>query len=70
MKFTDVSSQRAVKALQKAGFQVVRDSGPHTVMAKDGDIITIPRHKRLNPYTLKAIIQDAGLSAQEFSELL
>jgi len=32
--------------------------------------ITIPDHKKLNPYTLKAIIKDAGLSDEEFKELL
>jgi predicted RNA binding protein YcfA (HicA-like mRNA interferase family) len=32
--------------------------------------ITIPDHKRLNPYTLKAIIKDAGLTDEEFKELL
>ena len=32
--------------------------------------ITIPSHKRLNPYTLKAIIKDAGLTDDRFKELL
>lgn len=32
--------------------------------------LTIPRHKRINPYTLKAIIKDAGLSEEGFKELL
>ncbi len=32
--------------------------------------IIIPRHKRINPYTLKAIIRDAGLTDEEFKELI
>jgi hypothetical protein len=32
--------------------------------------IPIPDHKRLNPYTLKAIIKDAGLTDEEFKNLL
>ncbi|MDP1688960.1 MAG: hypothetical protein Q8L47_02410 [bacterium] len=32
--------------------------------------IIIPRHKRLNPYTLKGIIRDAGLTDEEFKSLL
>lgn len=70
MKFTDVSSQRAVKAFRKAGFRVIRDKGKHTVMSNGNDIITIPRHKCLNPFTLKAIIEDSGLTEREFKDLL
>jgi len=32
--------------------------------------IVIPRHKRLNPYTLKSIIRSAGLTDQAFKDLL
>jgi len=32
--------------------------------------IIIPRHNRLNPYTLKAIIRDAGLTDGDFRKLL
>jgi len=32
--------------------------------------LIIPRHNRLNPYTLKAIIRDAGLTDEQFKDLL
>jgi len=32
--------------------------------------VIIPRHNRVNPYTLKSIIRDAGLTDEEFEELL
>lgn len=32
--------------------------------------ITIPRHSRINPYTLKSIIRDGGLTDVEFKKLL
>jgi hypothetical protein len=32
--------------------------------------LTIPDHRRINPYTLKAIIKDASLTDEEFKELL
>jgi len=32
--------------------------------------IIIPRHNRLNPFTLKGIIRDAGLTDEEFKALL
>jgi hypothetical protein len=31
--------------------------------------LIIPRHNRLNPYTLKGIIRDAGLSDEQFKAL-
>jgi predicted RNA binding protein YcfA (HicA-like mRNA interferase family) len=32
--------------------------------------ITISDHKRINPYTLKSIIKDAGLTDEDFKKLL
>jgi predicted RNA binding protein YcfA (HicA-like mRNA interferase family) len=46
MKLTDVSSQRAVKAFQKAGYRTIRDKGSHIV------------------------VEDAGLTEQQFKDLL
>jgi len=68
MLFTDVSAGRAVKALTKAGFQFVT-RGKHIGMSDGSHRITIHDHKRLNPYTLKAIIKDAGLTDEEFKNL-
>jgi len=69
MLFTDVSSQRAVSVFKKAGFWILRE-GKHIGMTNGFRKITIPQHKRLNPYTLKAIIRDAGLTDEEFKKLL
>jgi len=44
--------------------------GKHIGMADGRRKIIIPRHRRLNPYTLKAIIRDAGLTDEEFKQLL
>ncbi len=33
-------------------------------------LVTVPRHKRLNPYTLRKIIRDAGLTDEAFRKLL
>ncbi len=69
MLFTDISSDRAVKALEKAGF-TIKKQGKHIGMSDGLRHIVIPRHKRLNPYTLKAIIKDAGLTDEKFKNLL
>ena len=31
--------------------------------------ITIPRHSKINPYTLRGIIRDAGLTDAEFKRI-
>ena len=69
MVFTDLSSQRVVDALSKIGFRIIRQ-GKHIGMSDGVHRITIPRHKRLNPYTLRAIIKDAGLIDEQFKELI
>ncbi|MBI3666787.1 MAG: type II toxin-antitoxin system HicA family toxin [Acidobacteria bacterium] len=69
MLFTDVSTERAVRALKKVGFRVTR-SGKHLVLTDGERLVTVPRHGRLNPYTLRNIIRDAGLTDQAFKELL
>lgn len=69
MLFTDLSSERIVTALSKVGFEIIKH-GKHIGMSNGFRRITIPRHKRINPYTLKAIIRDAGLTDEEFKELI
>ena len=69
MLFTDVSAERVVRALGKAGFNIIT-RGKHIGMSDGTYRITIPDHKRLNPYTLKAIIKDAGLTDEQFKKLL
>ena len=69
MLFTDVSSERAINAFKKNKF-IIKREGKHTIMNKGEIILTIPRHKRLNPYTLKNIIKDAEITDEEFKKLL
>ena len=69
MLFTDLSSDRIINALIKVGFKVIRQ-GKHIGMSDGKRHIVIPRHKRINPYTLKSIIKDAGLTDERFKSLI
>ena len=69
MLFTDVSSERLVRALGKVGFRVIRQ-GKHLGLSDGQRHLTVPRHARLNPYTLLAILRDAGLTDEQFQALL
>ncbi|MCD0448724.1 type II toxin-antitoxin system HicA family toxin [Actinocorallia sp. API 0066] len=67
------SGAAVVKALEKAGFELVRTKGSHHMMTgPSGRFTVVPVHrgKDLPPGTLRRIIADAGLSVGEFIELL
>ena len=68
-RIAGVNHQDAVRALQKAGFRVLRQ-GKHIVMSDGIRILTIPRHNPVNALTMGGIVRDAGLSEEEFRELL
>jgi len=68
-KVSGVSHSRAVRALEKAGFRVVRE-GKHIVMSDGQRILTIPRADPVNAFTMAGIVRDAGLTIDEFRELL
>ena len=68
-KVPGVNHPDAVRALEKAGFRIVRQ-GKHTVMSDGTRILTIPRHNPVNAYTMGGIVRDAGLSVGEFKKLL
>jgi predicted RNA binding protein YcfA (HicA-like mRNA interferase family) len=59
----------AVRAFEKAGFRIVRQ-GKHIVLSNGTRIITIPRHNPVNAFTMGGIARDAGLSVEQFRELL
>ncbi len=59
----------AVRALEKAGFQIIRQ-GKHIVMSDGTRQVTVPRHNPIKAFTMGGIAQDAGLSPEEFRKLL
>jgi hypothetical protein len=55
--------------LEKAGFRIVRQ-GKHIVMSDGVRFLTIPRNNPINAFTMGGIVRDAGLTIEEFRELL
>jgi predicted RNA binding protein YcfA (HicA-like mRNA interferase family) len=68
----NISGKRAVKAFERAGWYVRGQVGSHVMMTKDGIRmnLSIPQHKELSVETLRKLIRLAGLTAEEFLELL
>ena len=71
-KLPVISGPEAVKALQRAGFVVRRQSGSHVVLSSGERTISVPVHggRDLKPGTLRSIIRDAGLTADDLRRLL
>lgn len=68
-KLPGVNHLRAVKALEKAGFRVDRQS-KHIFMSKGSLRVVVPRNNPVDAYTMSAIVRDAGMSIEEFKQLL
>ena len=68
-KIPGVNHLDAVRALQKKGFRIARQ-GKHMVMTDGIRILTIPRHNPVNAFTMAGIVRDAGLTIDEFKNLL
>ena len=68
-KIPGVNHLDAVRALEKAGFRIVRQ-GKHIVMSNGQRILTIPRHNPVNAFTMGGIARDAGLTVKQFRDLL
>jgi predicted RNA binding protein YcfA (HicA-like mRNA interferase family) len=64
-----VNHQAAVRALGKAGFWVERQ-GKHIVLTDGNRTVTVPRHNPAHAITMGHIVRDAGLTNDEFRELL
>ena len=70
-RLPDISHQRVVRALSKAGF-VVRRQGKHISMHSEerNVMAVIPRQNPVKRATLAQLLKDIGLSADEFTELV
>jgi len=65
--------REVIRALERAGFQVRRQTGSHVILHKPGHPrpVPVPRHaKTMRRELLAQIIKEAGLSREEFLDLL
>ena len=69
-KIPGVNHLNAVRALEKAGFDIIRQGKKHIVMSDGQRFLTIPRNNPINAFTMGGIVKDAGLKVEEFKKLL
>jgi predicted RNA binding protein YcfA (HicA-like mRNA interferase family) len=69
-----VTAGELLRALRRAGFREIRTSGSHIrLRSRDSQFsVTVPGHTGviLKPKTLHAILEQAGLTVDQFRELL
>lgn len=69
-----ISSKKAIKALERLGFEQTRQTGSHVIMKKitsDGQIgCVVPIHRELKVGTLSGILKQARISPQDFIDRL
>ena len=70
-KLADISGKEAVKAFIKSGYRHVHTSGDHAILQREGyPTLSIPLHKEVARFLLKAQIKRARLTEGEFIRLL
>lgn len=72
-KLPIVSGKDLVKAFAKLGYEEDHQTGSHIILRhKDPPHrrLTIPNHREISKGTLRAIIRQAGLTREEFFEII
>ena len=72
-KLPIVSGKKLTKSLERIGFIVVRQTGSHLLLEHtDGRITSVPIHgnKDLPPGTLRGILRDIEISAEDLRGIL
>jgi len=68
-----ISGGDAVKAFQKLGYQVDRQRGSHIMLRHVRPPfrrLVVPNHAEIAKGTLRALIREAGITVDEFRDLL
>jgi predicted RNA binding protein YcfA (HicA-like mRNA interferase family) len=66
----DTSGAEAVKALERLGFSIVRQTGSHVRMTQGDRRVTVPMHRNLVAGTLQSILRQASVSLEDFVNAL
>ena len=65
-KLPHISGAEIQRALERLGFQKLRQSGSHVVMKREGKGCVIPMHSEVKVGTLAGLLRQAEVSSEEF----
>jgi len=72
-KLPVISGQDLCKALKKTGYVIDHQTGSHIILRNEKPPhrrLTVPDHKEIAKGTLRAILRQAGMTVEEFQDLL
>ncbi len=72
-KLPVVSGSEAVSAFGRGGYEVDHQTGSHVIVRHRDPPhrrLSVPNHKELAKGTLRTLIREAGLTVDQFAELL
>ena len=65
-----VSGAEAIRALERLGFESVRQRGSHGVMRRGSVGCVVPNHRELKTGTLVGVLKQAGVTVEQFIDAL
>jgi predicted RNA binding protein YcfA (HicA-like mRNA interferase family) len=65
-KLPHVSGAEVVRALERLGFEKLRQSGSHVIMRRGSQGCVVPMHTEVKLGTLAGVLRQANLSPDEF----
>ena len=68
-----ISTRQAIKAFEKAGYELNHQTGSHMILRRREPPhlhLSIPNRRELARGTLRKLIRDAGLTVEQFQDLL
>jgi predicted RNA binding protein YcfA (HicA-like mRNA interferase family) len=69
-KLPRLSGADLVAALEKLGFEVVRQRGSHMVLRRGASGCVVPNHRELKTGTLSGVLKQAGVTSEELVGVL
>jgi len=70
-KLPAIKPKMVIRALKRNGFVIDHTTGSHYILMKEKRRVVVPYHNRdLKPGTTASIIAQAGLTVEEFLDLL
>ncbi len=69
-KLPHVSGAVVVRALQRLGFEKLRQSGSHVIMRRGSKGCVVPMHSEVKTGTLVGVLRQADVTPEEFISAL
>ncbi len=69
-KVPSLNYPEVVRAFQRGAWHLVRQKGSHIKLERGSLTIIVPAHKPIKRTTLAGILKQAGLTVEEFLDLL